>query len=123
VTGGGGAIEAVLTWSVQSGKTWLWCYSGLTALGTWRVLRQSCLSCCYGSSASQAGTSWRKLSLSCVEDFSFNWTLRSQGRCHRSIQVTWAHQDWGIPFFTASLSYNAPRILVSTVLFAIWALN
>jgi hypothetical protein len=23
VTGGGGAIEAVLTWSVQSGKTWL----------------------------------------------------------------------------------------------------
>jgi hypothetical protein len=25
--------------SDQWGKTWLWCHSGLTAPGTWRVLR------------------------------------------------------------------------------------
>jgi hypothetical protein len=33
-------LEGVLTLSHQSGKTWLWCHSGLTTSGTWRVLRQ-----------------------------------------------------------------------------------
>jgi hypothetical protein len=36
----GRTLEGVLTWSDQSGKTWFWCHSGLTAPGTWRVLRQ-----------------------------------------------------------------------------------
>jgi hypothetical protein len=39
-TGGGGSLRGVLTQYHQSGKTWLWCHSELTAPWTWRVLRQ-----------------------------------------------------------------------------------
>jgi hypothetical protein len=34
------AWSLVLSQSDQSGKTWLWCHSGLTAPWPWRVLRQ-----------------------------------------------------------------------------------
>jgi hypothetical protein len=33
-------LKGVLSGSDQSGKTWFWCHSGLTAPGTGRVLRQ-----------------------------------------------------------------------------------
>jgi hypothetical protein len=39
----------------------------------------------------------------------------------RSTWVIWTHQNWGIPFFKASLSYHAPGMLVSIGLCAIWA--
>jgi len=54
------------------------------------------------------------VALSCVEDFSFNWVLGTRGTCGRSTRVNWAHQDWVIPFFTASVSYRATQLLVST---------
>jgi hypothetical protein len=79
----------------------------------------SCLVCCYGSPASHAGRSWRMVPLSCLKDFSFNCGIGRQGSYGCSIGVTWAHQDWGIPFFMANLSYHAPRILLSTGLSAI----
>jgi hypothetical protein len=80
-----------------------------------------CLARCYGSPASQAERSWRKVPLSFLEDFSLKWGLGKWGRLSRTTWVTWAHLDWGIPFFTASLSYHAPRFLVSTGLYTIWA--
>jgi hypothetical protein len=63
------------------------------------------------------GRCWK----SCVEDFSFNWVLGVQVTYDRSTRVTWAHQDWVIPFFTASVSYHATELLVSTGLCVIWA--
>jgi hypothetical protein len=81
----------------------------------------SCLACCYGSPASQAERSWRKVPLSCVEDFSVKWVLGKQSRDSRSTWVTWPHQDWGILFFTASLSYHAPWFGKSTGLCALWS--
>jgi hypothetical protein len=81
----------------------------------------SCLACCYGSPASQAGKRWRKVPLSCVEDFSVKWGLGKWSRDISSAWVTWGHQDWGIRFFTESLSYHAPQFGESTVLCALWA--
>jgi hypothetical protein len=53
-----------------------------------------------------------------VEDFSVKWGLGIRGRCSRSTWVTWPHQNWGIPFFMASLSYLAPQFGESTGLCA-----
>jgi hypothetical protein len=39
--------------------------------------------------------------LSCVKDFSVKWGLGNLGRDIRSIWVTGAYQDGGIPFFIA----------------------
>jgi hypothetical protein len=83
--------------------------------------RSSCLDCCYGSPGWKAAISWRKLPLSYVEHFSVKWGLGTWGRCSRSTWVTWAHQDWGISYFIASLSYHAPRFGESTGLFAMCA--
>jgi hypothetical protein len=38
-TGGRVVFEGMLTQSNQSVKAWLWCHSGLTTPGNWRVLR------------------------------------------------------------------------------------
>jgi hypothetical protein len=45
--------------------------------GSWG---SSCLVCCYGSPASQAGRRWRKVPPSCVEDFSVKWGLGKRSR-------------------------------------------
>jgi hypothetical protein len=63
----------------------------------------SCLACCYGCPASQAGISWRKVAWSCVEDFSVMLGLGKWGRYSRSTWVTWGQHYWGIPFFNANL--------------------
>jgi hypothetical protein len=39
-----------------------------------------CLAFCYGSPASQAGKSWRKVPLSCLEDFLVRWGLEKRSR-------------------------------------------
>jgi hypothetical protein len=81
----------------------------------------SCLACCCGSPGCKAARNWRKLPLSCVEDFSVKCVLGTQGRCSRSTWVTSTHQNWRIPFFTGSLSYHAPLCGESTSLCAMRA--
>jgi hypothetical protein len=96
---GSWALEGVLTLSDKSGKTWLWCHSGLTTLELGKSWGTSCLACCYAILASQARRTLRKVPLSCVEDFSVKWGLGTWGRYSRSTWVTLAPEAWGIPFF------------------------
>jgi hypothetical protein len=56
-----------------------------------------------------AGRSWRKVPLTCVEDFSVKCALGKWSRDIGSTWVTGAHQEWGFPFFTARQSYHATR--------------
>jgi hypothetical protein len=94
---------------------------GSPPMDLWESWGSSCLACCYGSPVSQAGRSRSKVPLSCVEDFSVKWSLGKWGWDSRSTWVTWARQDWGIPFFTAILSLHAPWFRVSSGLCALWA--
>jgi hypothetical protein len=80
----------------------------------------SYLVCFYGHPASQARRSWRKVPLPCVGSYV---GPREMGQLDLEHMVTWAHQDWGIPFFMASLCYQATQILVSTGICAILAWN
>jgi hypothetical protein len=60
----------------------------------------------------QAGSMWKYVPLTSVGDFSVKLCLGKWERYSRSTWVTWAHQDFGIPFFVASLSYCVPQIRV-----------
>jgi hypothetical protein len=51
------------------------------------------------------GRTWRKVPLSCVEDFSVKLDLGKWGRW-----VTFPHQDWGIPFFTCYPKLPCPTV-------------
>jgi hypothetical protein len=75
----GGSLRGVLTQTDQSGKTWLWSHSGLTHPWIGESCGSSCLDCCYGSPASQAGRSWRKVPLICLEVFSVKCGLGKWG--------------------------------------------
>jgi hypothetical protein len=80
----------------------------------------SCLACCYGSPASQAGRSWRKVPLSSVEDFSVKCGLGKRGQAEQEHMGDLSPLDWGNPFWTASQSFYVPRFGMSTSLCATW---
>jgi hypothetical protein len=79
-----GTLQGVLMQSDQSGKTFWLCHNVLTAPWFGESWGSSCLACCYGSPASHAGRSWRKVPLSCVEDFSVKWGLGKWGKDSKS---------------------------------------
>jgi hypothetical protein len=90
-------LKWVLSQSKSSGQMWLWCHSGLTDLEVGESWGSSCLACCYGTPASQAGRSWRKVPLICVEVSSVKWDLGKCGEFRAGAPwVTWAHQIGGI---------------------------
>jgi hypothetical protein len=76
----GSSLEGMLTQSDQSGMTWLWCHSWLTATGTWIVLRQHVPGLLLWQPSQ-----WSRKNLEdgvpvCVEDFSIKWVLGKWGR-------------------------------------------
>jgi hypothetical protein len=118
-TGRGGSLEGVLTQSDQSGKTWLWCHSGLTAPRTWSVLRQLLLGLLLWQPSQPCRKKLKEgAPVLCGKLLSYVWPREMRGRQMRSTWVTSAHQDWGNPFFTASLSFHAPWFGMSTCLCA-----
>jgi hypothetical protein len=103
------ALEGVLMLSDQSGRHCCDVTVGSLPLELGEFHGSSCLACCYGSPGSKAGRTWGKVPWSCVEDFSVKLGLGKRHRYSMSTWVTWAHQDWRIPFFMAYLRGGAPH--------------